>query len=127
VSEENMTIIISSHLLSELSLVATHYGIIHDGKLIKELSQEELDQACEKCLSVKVATGQSPKAVEILENKLGVKKIKAVGSDEIRVFDYAGIKNDITKTLINENINIASISEVGENLEDYFTNLIKTA
>ena len=44
--EQNMTIIISSHILEELSKIATHYGIIHNGSLIQELTREELMTRC---------------------------------------------------------------------------------
>ena len=53
--EREITILISSHILDELSRLATHYGIIDRGRMVKELSAEELEAACRKCLRMEVS------------------------------------------------------------------------
>jgi len=53
--ERQITILISSHILDELSRLATHYGIIDCGKMVKELSAEELNAACRKCIRLEVS------------------------------------------------------------------------
>ena len=53
--EQQITVLISSHILDELSRLATHYGIIDSGRMVKELSAEELEAACRKCMRVNVS------------------------------------------------------------------------
>ena len=53
--ERQITVLISSHILDELSRLATHYGIIDNGRMVKELSAEELDAACRKCVRMEVS------------------------------------------------------------------------
>ena len=92
--EQNITIMISSHLLSELSLTATRYGIINDGKLIKELTSDELKEQCQKCLSVIV--DDTAKAVTIIETVLKTTKYKVINNKEIRIYDYLDNPAEVT-------------------------------
>jgi len=122
-TERGITFMISSHILSELSLIATRYGIIHDGKLIKELTEEELREQCQRCLSVKV--DDTAKAVAVLETALNTTNFKVVSDNEIRVYEYDPNNTaEVTFQLNANGVRVSSLSEVGDNLEDYFVNLI---
>lgn len=121
-TEQSITFMISSHILSELSLIATHYGIINDGRLIKELTDEELREECQRCLSIKV--DDTAKAAAILETALKTTKYKVVGSDELRLYDCFDNPAEVTFQLSAGGVRVSSLSEVGDNLEDYFVSLV---
>lgn len=120
--EHGITIMISSHILSELSLIATRYGIINDGKLIKELTNDELKEKCQRCISVTV--DDAAKAVTIIETALNTAKYKVIGANEIRIYDYFDNPSEVTFQLNSGGVRVSGISEIGDNLEDYFVSLV---
>ena len=115
--ERKITILISSHILDELSRVATHYGFIKDGKMIKEMSAEEFENDCKKSLSI-ITDKKLEKVLE--ENNYNYKLISN---------NSANIYGDIEITplvlaLHNKGISVKKISENEENLEHYFFSLL---
>ncbi len=120
--EHNITLMISSHILNELSLVATRYGIINKGKLMKELTNDELREECQKGISVIV--DDKEKAVSIVETRCNIKKYKVVNDHEIRIYDCQEAPSEINCRLVNEGIRVSGLKEVGDNLEDYFVSLV---
>ena len=82
--KKGITILISSHILGELSKMATRYGIIKDGCLIQELSSEELNDKCRDYLCVK--TADSKKASVLLEQQLGLSRYEVHPNGEIRIY-----------------------------------------
>ncbi|CEI73226.1 MULTISPECIES: ATP-binding cassette domain-containing protein [Romboutsia] len=120
--EKNMTIIISSHLLSELNQVATCYGIINNGKLIEEISQKELYDKCKKALRIKV--DDINKAVVCLESVLKTTNFKVLKNNTIKLYDYIDNQIEVSKALISSNVITEEIVSIGDDLEDYFMNLI---
>ena len=120
--EHGITIMISSHILSELSMTATRYGIINDGKLIKELTNDELKEQCQRCLSVIV--DDTARAVTIIETALNTTKYKVINDKEIRIYDYLDNPSEVTFRLNSGGVRVSSLSEIGDNLEDYFISLI---
>ena len=120
--EHGITIMISSHILSELSMTATRYGIINDGKLIKELTNDELKEQCQRCLSVIV--DDAAKAVAIIETELNTTKYKVISDKEIRIYDYLDNPSEVTFRLNSGGVRVSSLSEIGDNLEDYFISLV---
>lgn len=123
--ELGMTILISSHILAELSLIATRYGIINEGKLIQELTQEELKEQCQKGLSITVDDAAS--AVAIIETVLETQKYKVISNKEVRVYDYLDNPSEVTLQLSQGGVRVSKIHEVGDNLEDYFMTLVGEA
>ena len=124
-TEHSITFMISSHILSELSLIATRYGIIEDGKLIKELTSEELLEQCQQCISVKV--DDIAKATAVIETVLNTKNYKVVGDNEVRIYDRLDDTAEVTFQLNANGIRVAGLSQVGDNLEDYFVGLVEGA
>ena len=122
-SEKSITFMISSHILSELSLIATRYGIIEGGRLIKELTASELQEQCQQCLSVKV--DDTAKAAAILETALAVKKYKVVGGDELRIYDNYNDTAEVTYQLNASGVRVYGVAVVGDNLEEYFVSLVE--
>lgn len=121
--EEKITILISSHILSELYLIANHFCFIDNGRIIKDVSKEELDLECSKCIVIK--TKDVKKATVILEKELSTTNYKVIDNTEIRLYDYLDNSAKVNKTLLTNNVEINGIYETGISLEDYFNSLIK--
>lgn len=122
-TEKNITILISSHILSELYLVANRFCIIEKGKVLKEITKEQLDEECSKCIVIK--TKEVQKVAVILEEKLYTKNFKVIDNTEIRLYDYLENSSKVNKVLIQNDIDIISLYETGITLEDYFKSVIK--
>ncbi|WP_276404126.1 ABC transporter ATP-binding protein, partial [Lactococcus petauri] len=118
---ENMTIIISSHILSELYQVATRFGIVNQGKLVREISKQEFDEMSEEYIILK--TPQVSQASQVLEEKLNY-PFKVISENQINIFGKNHHINEVNKTLLMSQIEIEEIHYFKQNLENYFTNLI---
>lgn len=122
-NERNITILISSHILNELYQVANKFCIIEKGRVIKELTKEQLDEECSKCIVIK--TTQASKAAVIIEEQLQTKNYKIINDQEIRLYDYLENSGKVNKVLIKNDVDIISLYETGITLEDYFKTVIK--
>lgn len=122
--DENITILLSSHLLTELSLVATRYGIIDEGRLVKELTDDELKEACKQSLVVTV--DDANKAVAILETVLGITSFKVISDSEIKIYDGVDDTSEVNFQLVSNGVRVQNMVAMGDNLEDYFMTLIGT-
>lgn len=120
--EKDMTILISSHILSELSELATTYGIISSGKLIEEITSQELKEKCRKYIDLKV--DDTSRTVIILERKLGINDYQVLSNKKIKVFSNLDNVGEVNSILSNSGIIVESIGVKGENLEEYFMNVI---
>ena len=117
--EDNMTFIISSHILSELELIITKLGIIDKGVLLKEASMDEINESYEEYVDIKV--NNIEKARSILKGKLKLDSI-ITNEDIIRVnIKGCGMQtSSISKELINNDIDLFELVNRKEGLEDYF-------
>lgn len=120
--EKNITIIISSHLLSELSNIATCYGFLSKGKLVEEVTASELNERCKSYLEIKVTNPK--KLTVLLEEKLGYKNYKIMPDGLIQLFDKAPISEDISKLAISNGIGLKGLNEKRVDLENYYMSLI---
>jgi len=121
-NSEGITMLISSHILTELAQMANKYAIIHHGKLIKTLTQEQLNEECKRAIAVIV--DDVAKATTILETVLNIHDYKQVSGSELRVYEPLADPTEINFKLVQEGIRITSIKEVGDSLEDYYTKII---
>lgn len=119
--KRNMTIIISSHILSELYQVATRYGILDNGKLVKEISKEDFDEMSEEYIVL--ITTQVSEASRVLKENTSY-PFKVVSENQINIFGKHHQIKEINKLLINKNIDLEEIHYFKQDLENYFTNLI---
>ena len=119
--EKNITIIISSHILEELSKIATNYGIIHQGNLIQELTRDELLSCRSEHIEVK--TAQTKEACTVLEEVLKIHNYKVVDSGTIYIEERLNDSGLINMTLSSKGIMVNSINVTSEDLESYFLNL----
>lgn len=121
VREKNITILISSHILSELSQLATSYGIIHDGKLIRQLTAAQLAEDCKQCLQIKVDDGN--RAAAVLKERFLSPHFQVLPGNEIRLFDCLNRPDDVNAALVEAGLRVKALTPVGQDLEGYFMNL----
>lgn len=117
--EKGITVLISSHILDELSRLATHYGFIDHGAILREISAEELEAACRKCLCVTVSNVQ---ALCMALDEKGL-EYRVLSDDQAEIYDSIGI-TDLVETLSARGCIISGLHEREEGLENYYMNLI---
>ncbi|WP_404454127.1 ABC transporter ATP-binding protein [Virgibacillus necropolis] len=120
--ENGITILISSHILSELHLLATHYGIIHKGVLLEELTAKDLHEKCQQYLHIKV--DNSNKAVTMIENELVTTDFEVMPDGTIKLYSYVDQPGKVSQALSATGLVIEQFMPMGEDLEGYFTNLV---
>ena len=116
--EEHITIMISSHILGELSKIATKYGIIKNGKLIEEITAKELNEKCQCCLKIKAS--DTAQAAILIEKNLHTKNYEILSDNNIRIFEYVGNPGIVNSLLVNHGISVDECTVTKESLEDYF-------
>ena len=118
---EGITVLISSHILSELEKIASFYGFISKGHLIEEITAEELQSRCRKSLHIKV---NNVNASEELLKKLKINDYKISPNGDVNIYDNVKIK-DMISAFSEANIDILAINSSEESVEEYYLNLIK--
>ena len=117
--EYGITILISSHILDELSRIATYYGFIDNGRMVKEISAVDLKKDFEKRIVLEVSN------IFVLIEILKKQNIRhqITSSNRVEIFDSINI-SQLTLALAEQGCNVNSIHEQDENLENYFMSLI---
>ena len=118
--EKNITIIISSHILEELAKIATNYGIINEGRLIQELTREELFAKSKEHLEVKVSDSAS--AALILKDN-GINDVEIADENTVIINDASVNTGNVVMLLTQNGFNINGIINKNDSLEDYFLEL----
>ena len=122
-AEYGVTMIISSHILSEVESIADTIGIINQGEMRKEISMKEISEMNTAYIQVGVANTKA--AAYVLSDKLELKQFKIVDDRTIRVYDNGVSTNDISEALAQNRVEIDGIGKKAESLEDYFLRLTK--
>ena len=117
--EHGITVLISSHILDELSRLATHYGFIDGGHMVKEMSAEELEMRCRKCTRVEATNS---KVLARVLDRLGA-EYRVVDDAKVDVFADVQVTKLAVEAL-KENCVIYSMKERDESLESFYMNLI---
>ncbi|MCI8388919.1 MAG: ATP-binding cassette domain-containing protein [Clostridiales bacterium] len=117
--EQGITVLISSHILDELSRLATHYGFIDSGRLLKEISADELEAALRKCLRIEVS---DTKPLAAVLDKMQL-EYKIVSDSKADVYAKVNI-SQLTLALANVGCELISAHERDESLESYYMSLI---
>jgi len=120
--ERGVTILISSHLLKELSSIATHYGFIDKGRLIREISTTTLQKECQNVLRLKVS--DPSRACAILEELCGLKKYKVLPDNIIECYELIEHPEQINRELVTNGIDVYSLNLEGKDLEAYFLEML---
>lgn len=110
--ERQITFLISSHILDELSRLATHYGFIDQGQIVREISAEELEHACRKCIRLTVS---DTRALACVLDKMRL-EYSIVSEDEADVFGELNI-SELVLALAQEECQVLSLHEKDESLE----------
>ena len=121
--EYGMTIFISSHILSEVESIADTIGIIHHGKMMQEISMQEISERNTEY--IELAVEDTKKAAYVLAEKLQVNNFKIFDEQYIRIYDTRVTTTDIARALTLQEIEIQTIGKKSESLEDYFLKLTK--
>lgn len=116
----NMTVLISSHILEELSKIATDYGIIHNGSLLQELTREELMQRCSERIEM---TLENPEAALPVLDSMGFVSYQVVDRHHIHIFERLNESDVLNMALVRAGIPVKGLSIISEELENHFLNL----
>lgn len=119
--EQNTTILICSHILSEIEHMATKIGIIHKGRLLEEFTYKEFEEKNINYLKIKV--NNQSKASLILEKNCGISKYNIYDEDTICIFEKLDTIENINIQLINNGVYIKELKTNNQTLEDYFIKL----
>ena len=120
-TEKGKTILISSHILSEIALLADDIGIIDKGVLLEESSMEELEKKNRKYILLQVS--DIPKTILVLERRFQVKDYSVQDEQTIRIYDTELNMGELNKALVMEAIAVLSSGICNDTLEDYFKKL----
>lgn len=115
--EEGVTFLVSSHLLDELGKIATKYGFIDNGRLIEEITAEELKEDCEKKMII--GTKSNQQAYSVLSQFVEEKDIRLTES-EIVIVNHDGDISKYNKILVDNGIEVNKLYNKSQSLEDYF-------
>ncbi len=117
--ERHITVVVSSHILDELSRLASHYGFIHHGTMLKEITAQELEAACRKCVRLTVtSTPALSRVCDTLELDFEI-----INEQQADLYGNVNITN-LALALARENCEIQSFQEHDESLENYYMNLV---
>lgn len=119
--EEHITILISSHILSELALLCTDYIFIQDGQIRQQVSQDELQRLCKKYYHIH--TNQDAVALTVLEQELGIRDYDVEEDGSIRVYEKLDCQEQISRTLYAHDVVPVELHICEANLEQYYMHM----
>ncbi len=117
--EQRITVLISSHILDELAKLATYYGFIDNGRIVKEISAYELEEACRKCVRMEVS---DTRALACVLDGMNI-EYKIVSETQADVFGKPAVSK-LAALLGEKNCEIISMQEHDESLESYYVNIV---
>lgn len=120
-AERGVTIVVSSHILGELEKIATCYGILRTGKMVREISAAELDAQCRDYIALQTAAPH--RAAALLEERLHLHNYEVMPEGEVHIFDPAD-PAAITAALAGAGVPVRGIGVHRQELEDYFLSLM---
>lgn len=120
--ERGTTIFISSHILSELSNVATSYGFIDKGQMLEQISAAALHEKCRACLEITV--DNSAQASAALERELGTTAFEVLPNGVLRLHEYLDAPQKVLLALTQAGVAVSNLENKSSELEEYFLKLI---
>ena len=120
--ERGTTILLSSHILSELYQLATQYFIVHQGRIIEELSLPQLDEKCKRAIRIRV--NDAALGAAALERDLQTTNFRVLPNQTIMLYEYVEQTERVARVLADSGLAISEISLQGDSLEDYFVRTI---
>lgn len=119
--ERKVTMLISSHILNELYLLATDYFIIHKGQIIESLSHNELEEKCKKYVRIK--TDCLPNLVTVIEKELDIHDYKVIDDSTIYLYAFTNEPQKISQVLIKHGVAVSELSVSEQSIEEYFLSI----
>ncbi len=123
-AEQGIPIIISSHLLAELSELCTDFTILDKGKLVESLTREELENKCRSYIAVK--TDNVHILTTVVEQKLGIREYKILENDEMHIYEKIDDIETISRTITDAGLTITRLNPEGESLEQYYLSKVSS-
>lgn len=120
-SEYGITIMISSHILSEVESIADTVGIIHHGRMMKEIRMQDIEEM--NLNYVEISVTDEKRAAYVLAEMLKLHNFKVFDNGKIRIYDHSVSTQQLTKTLALNDVEVMGIGKKAETLEDYFLKL----
>lgn len=120
-SEYGITIMISSHILSEVESIADTVGIIHHGRMMKEIRMQDIEET--NLNYVEISVTDEKKAAYVLAEMLKLHNFKVFDNGKMRIYDHSVSTQQLTKTLALNDVEVMGIGKKAETLEDYFLKL----
>ena len=117
-TEYGITIMISSHILSEIESIADTIGVINHGTMMKEIGMKEIAQM--SLSYIELAVLNTKKAAFVLSEKLGLANFKIVEDGKIRIYDNSVSTQEMSKALALNDVEVIALGKKAETLEDYF-------
>lgn len=120
-AEQGTTIVVSSHILSEIESMADTIGIIHQGRMKKEIGLKEIEEM--SLAYIELAVENPERAAYVLADKLGLANFKVIDGGVIRIYDNRVTTEQIVKAFASNEVAVTSLGKKAETLEDYFLKL----
>lgn len=120
-AEQETTILVSSHILSEIENMADTIGVIHQGRMKKEISLKEIEEM--SLAYIELTVSNQERAAYVLTEKLGLTNFRALDGGAIRIYDNRVTTEELAKTLALNEVAVTALGKKAETLEDYFLKL----
>lgn len=120
-TEQGTTILVSSHILSEIENMADTIGVIHQGRMKKEISLKEIEEM--SLAYIELTVSNQERAAYVLTEKLGLTNFRALDGGAIRIYDNRVTTEELAKTLALNEVAVTALGKKAETLEDYFLKL----
>lgn len=117
-TEYGTTIMISTHILSEIETIADTIGLIHQGRMIREISMKEIEEMSLAYLELSVPNPK--RAAYVLSEKLGLTNFRIVENGQIRIYDSSVSTQELLRTFTLNEVEVSALGKKSETLEDYF-------
>jgi len=117
-----ITILISSHILGEIELIADTIAVMNDGKLLQEVAMERIVE--QNTEYIEITTNDCSKAAYVLENQLNISNVRVIDGRQIRIYDCPVPQSELMKALVMNDVAIESIYKKKGSLEDYFLSIL---
>ncbi len=121
-TEKGITVLLSSHILSEIEQIVDRIGIIHKGKIIEEITKQELHEKSR--IHLRTIVNNPAKAIKTLECKLGIFDYRLTDNHQLEIYSHLNQSSQIIKAFVMSEIDVISFYEYKERLEDYFLRTI---
>ena len=117
-TEYGITIMISTHILSEIEPIADTVGVIHHGRMKKEISMKEIEQM--SLAYIELSVPDQKRAAYVLSEKLGLTNFRILEERQIRIYDPQASTEQLSRVLAQNGVPVTALGKKSETLEDYF-------